>query len=310
MAWELEAGLVDLWRNPKPAYAALKRLNQPVCLVTSPRELALFSGSRILVDLTQINQHPLEGEEEIEILIQDSSGAVLNHLIMPPASSPGIHPHESIPITAGDHPDSYHIQCRLKRGQTTLAEAEETIYCLPKIDLEELKTEDRVTIVREPGKLSGEEWSEVIERASRGETVIIGAMRPEDQVAQEALKRFGITVELHTGYGSWLGCHHWLPKSGLTANLPNAGGLAGEAYSGILPRYILTEVGGTVLAGSIRCSQDPFSPKIISWRSDIEQVSFGKGKIIFCQYRIFEPGSLHPMAIHLARNLLRLASKL
>ena len=309
MAWELEAGIVDMWRNPKPAYAALKRLNQPFCLVTSPREFAVFAGSKTQVDLTQINQFPLQGDEQIEVVIQDSSGAVLNHLTMRPASSPGIHPHESISFTAGDHPDSYHIHCRLKRGLTTLAEAEETIYCLPKIDLEEFKTDDRVIIVKEPGKLSGAEWSAVIEGASRGQAVIIGAMRPEDKIAQEALKRSGIMIELHTGYGSWLGCHHWLPKSGLTANLPNAGGLAGEAYSGILPCYILTEVVGTVLAGSIRCSQDPFSPKIISWRSDIEQVSFGKGKIIFCQYRIFEPSSLHPVALHLVRNLIGLAAR-
>jgi hypothetical protein len=85
--------------------------------------------------------------------------------------------------------------------------------------------------------------------------------------------------------------------------------LAGEAYSGFLPRYILTELGGTVLAGSIRCSQDPFSPKIISWRSDIEQVSFGKGKLVFCQYRLFEQLNTHPVASHLAYNLLNLAAK-
>jgi hypothetical protein len=228
---------------------------------------------------------------------------------MRPASSPGVHPLESISFTAGDHPDSYHIQCRLKRGLATLTEAEETIYCLPKIDLEELNADNRVVIVREPAKLTGEEWSGVLERASRGQPVIIGALRPEDKVAQEALRRSGIAVEIHTGYGSWLGCHHWLPKSELTDNLPSAGGLAGEAYSGILPRYILTELGGTVLAGSIRCSQDPFSPKIISWRSDIEQVSFGKGKLIFCQYRLFEQANTHPVASGLAYTLLRLAAK-
>ncbi len=310
MAWELEAGIVDLWRNPKPAYAALKRLNQPVCLVTSPRELALFAGSKAQVDLTQINQYPLEGEEQIEVLIQDSAGGVISRFSMQPASSPGIHPLESISFTAGDHPNSYHIQCRLKRGLATLAETEETIHCLPKIDLEELNADNRVVIVREPAKLSGEEWSSVLKRASLGQPVIIGALRPEDKVAQEALRRSGITIEIHTGYGSWLGCHHWLPKSGLTDNLPFAGGLAGEAFSGILPRYILTELGGTVLAGSIRCSQDPFSPKIISWRSDIEQVSFGKGKLVFCQYLLFEQSNTHPVASHLAYNLLRLAAKL
>jgi beta-galactosidase len=308
MAWELEAGIVDMWRNPKPAYEALKRLNQPFCLLTSPKEFSLFSGSSSQVDLTQINQRPLEGVEQIEVVIQDSSGAITSHLTIQPASSPGIHPLESIPFSAGDHPDCYHIRCRLKRGLAVLAEAEETIHCLPQINLEELKAESRVSIIREPAKLTGEEWSKVFEKANQGQPVIIGALRPEDKAAQEALLGSGIKVELHTGYGSWLGCHHWLPRTGLTANLPSAGGLAGEAYSGILPRYVLSELGGTVLAGSIRCSQDPFSSKKISWRSDIELVPFGKGKIIFCQYRIFEPSFPHPVATHLERNLIKLAA--
>jgi hypothetical protein len=41
--------------------------------------------------------------------------------------------------------------------------------------------------------------------------------------------------------------------------------------------------------------------------SDIEQVSYGKGKIIFCQYRLFEQEYSHPVASRLAFNLFRLA---
>ena len=33
VAWEFHAGLLDIWRKPKPAYAASKRLNQPHVLI-------------------------------------------------------------------------------------------------------------------------------------------------------------------------------------------------------------------------------------------------------------------------------------
>jgi hypothetical protein len=68
---------------------------------------------------------------------------------------------------------------------------------------------------------------------------------------------------------------------------------------------VLAELGGSVLAGSIRCSQNRDFPKEILWQSDIEQIGFGKGKIVFCQYQVFEQATTHPVASKLAYNLFR-----
>jgi hypothetical protein len=41
------------------------------------------------------------------------------------------------------------------------------------------------------------------------------------------------------------------------------------------------------------------------WYSDIEAIRFGKGLILFCQYRIFECLDRDPLAARLAYNLLQ-----
>jgi len=46
--------------------------------------------------------------------------------------------------------------------------------------------------------------------------------------------------------------------------------------------------------------------KHVLWHSDIESIRAGKGKIIFCQYRLFNQKPGHPVAIQLASNLLQM----
>jgi hypothetical protein len=103
-----------------------------------------------------------------------------------------------------------------------------------------------------------------------------------------------------------MGCFHWIPDSDLFAGLP-AGGLGGEAYVDVLPWYVMSELGGDVLAGSIRNTQTRREPAAMLWYSDIEAVRLGKGVILFCQYRIFEKAGANPLAARLLHNLIQFA---
>lgn len=333
-AWELEAGVLDIWRNPKPAYYALKRLNQPFCLMTALQTHSLYPGCSTWMDISLLNQVPLEGSEQIEVTIQNQVGAVLSRQYLQPGYSSGLHRLDRFTFEAGEECGCFHIFTRLMHSQTVLAETAETIHCLSKVHWENLRTkiylwgplppllqgddfkefinssgqDGQVIIVGSPSGLSAEEWAEILKLASSGYSVVIGALSPENKIACLALSRVGTPIELHPGYGSWMGCHHWLPETELTEGLSTSGGLASELFADILPRYVLAELGGTVFAGSIRCSEKREFPKEILWRSDIEQVSFGKGKLVFCQYRLFEQAYAHPVASRLAYNLLRLAT--
>jgi len=336
VGWELEAGILDLWRNPKPAYHALKRLNQPHCLVTAPQALAICPGSSTWIDLSLLNQVSLEGNEQIVVSVQNQAGDEISAQSLLPVYSAGLHLLNRIEIEAGESSGCYHIAARLMRGKAMLAEATETIHCLPAFHWEVLQRKitlwgplaplfqnevfqgffipadpsdpiGQMMVVSLPSALSAEEWDKILRAVNRGGTVVLGSLSPDCTIAVKSLMQAGITIELHPGFGSWLGCHHWLPKGDLTEGFPSAGGLAGGLYADILPRYAMTELGGTVLAGCIRSTQKREKPKEIIWQSDIEQISYGKGKIFFCQYRLFEQEYSHPVASRLAFNLYRLA---
>jgi hypothetical protein len=115
-----------------------------------------------------------------------------------------------------------------------------------------------------------------------------------------------VNLQLHLGIGSWMGCFHWMPESDLFDGLPT-GGLAGEAYVDVLPWYAMSEMGGDVLAGSVRNTQTRREPPAMLWYSDVEAVRLGAGTLFFCQYRIFEQAETNPLAARLVYNLIRLA---
>ena len=46
------------------------------------------------------------------------------------------------------------------------------------------------------------------------------------------------------------------------------------------------------------------------WYSDVEVIPFGRGKLLFCQYRVFDWAGSNPLAGRLLCNLLRLAGTL
>jgi hypothetical protein len=337
LAWELEAGILDVWRNPKPAYYALKRLNQPFCLITSPQTHSLHPGGSAWMDISLLNRVPLEGSEQIEITIQNQTGELISRQCLQPRYSAGLHRLDRFSFEAGEECGGFNISTRLMHAQTVLAKTVETIHCLSRVHWENLrekitwwgsippllKGEDLKEFINHPishgqdsqgilvglpSELTVEEWAELTELASFGYTVVIGALSPENKVACEALSRVGIPIELQPGYGSWMGCHHWLPQTELSEGLPTSGGLVSELFADIMPRYVLPELGGTVLAGSVRCTQFREMPREIQWRSDIEKLPFGKGRLVFCQYRLFEQAYAHPVASRLAHNLIRLVT--
>jgi hypothetical protein len=103
-----------------------------------------------------------------------------------------------------------------------------------------------------------------------------------------------------------MGCYHWIPAGEVFEGLP-AGGLAGEAYADVLPHYVMTEMGGRVYAGSFRNTQTRREDPAMIWYSDIEAIPFGRGQLLFCQYRVFDRAGSNPLAGRLLANLLRLA---
>ena len=154
-----------------------------------------------------------------------------------------------------------------------------------------------------PGSLTRIDWEMVLAEVSGGRSAVIGPLRPSDGAALDLLASQGITMRLHFGIGNWLGCYHWIPDSPLFSGLPG-GGLAGEAYVNVRPRYVMSELGGEVLAGSFSNTQTRLEAPAILWYSDIERITLGKGCLVFCQYMIFDTPWADPLSGQLLANLI------
>ena len=192
----------------------------------------------------------------------------------------------------GRHPDPATIHCLTQDNQIGTTENISSVF-----------------LAGLPATLTAEDWEILCQAVETGSVAIVGALRPDYGAAISAFSRHGLNLKLHFGIGSWMGCYHWVPRSDLFAGLP-AGGLVKKPYTGFIPKYVFSEMGGEILAGSLRNTQSRQEAPSMLWYSDIEVVRLGKGAVLFCQYRVFEHMVDNPLAARMAYNLLAYAGRL
>jgi hypothetical protein len=332
VAWEFHAGLLDVWRRPKPAYQAAKRVNRKQVVILRAARPCAVAGASVAVGLTLVSHAPLASDTWIEWVVKD-----------PLSREVARGRHSALPIQAGIHAlepvcvemsavGSYEIQAKLIAVGVPLDETIETVEVVEPVDWAGLpckvKTLGRVPtswpaevkpenaedarsliLAADPAALSWQEWESICQAVETGSVAVVAALRPDNRPALDVLARHGLPLKLFFGIGSWMGCYHWVPRSDLFAGMP-AGGLAKQPYTGILPKYGFSELGGEVLAGSLRNTQSRLEPPAMVWYSDVEAVRLGQGTVIFCQYRIFNQMGEHPLADRMGYNLLAYAGSL
>lgn len=332
VAWEFHAGILDLWRNPKRAYHALKRLNRPDCLILKAGSPTVVCGEQLPVTVTLSRRAGCRPTGQVVVEAIDEQQHLVRSLQVAAPGSAGVHELGELVVATGSISGRYTVNARLECAGETLAESSETILALEHTSLDEALQEacwitppaglagdeakllsiypagfepGQVVIAPAPAELSYRQWGSLLDCARQGRTVVIGPLHHRDRRALEALHSHGLDIQLDLGIGSWVGCYHWIPASPLFAGLPNAG-FAGETYIDLLPHYVMRENGGEILAGSIRSKHTVEGATEILWFSDIEAIPFGQGKLFFCQYRCFDNLEKHPIARRLFANLVRL----
>lgn len=329
VAWEFHAGLLDLWRNPKKAYWAMQRPNRPQCIIMKAARPVVACGQSVPLSITMVNSAPLAGGSTLSIAACDGQGQTLQTWRLDAPAQTGVVELGTVMVTAGDAPGVCRIDARLLDSSgATVAETTESICVLAPFDATEACRAlawlgdapasaqaqpavapaggNSILGVARPGSLGEHDWHDLLRAVATGAVAIVGPLYPQDTTAIAALTAHGASVKLHMGIGNWMGCYHWAPASPLFAGLP-AGGLAGEPFVDVLPRYVLSEQGGDTLAGSLRNTQTRLEPPAILWYSDVEAVRMGKGTLVFCQYRVFDQDSCNPLAARLLGNLIDVA---
>jgi beta-galactosidase len=326
VAWEFHAGLLDIWRQPKLAYAAVKRLNQAHVLILNISKTVMLQDSAVTLSLTLINRTPLAGPDQISVQLFDPDGREVSSVKQDAPQGAGINTLGDIMLNPALHPGQYQLTARLLNYPQGCAETSRNFWVLPPVDSKGdyaeaqwigappawvstfggVPSEDdqkRLLVIAHPGSLTRTDWETVLAEVSGGRSAVIGPLRPSDEAALDLLASYGITIRLHFGIGNWMGCYHWIPACPLFSGLPQ-GGLAGEAYVNVRPRYVMSELGGEVLAGSFSNSQTRLEASAILWYSDIERITLGKGCLVFCQYLIFDTPLADPLADQLLANLI------
>jgi hypothetical protein len=333
VAWEFHAGILDQWRKPKQAYYALKRVNQPHCVILKAADAVVTCGDRIDVALTLVQRGPSQPGEQVAVTVTTLAGRELATESHPVPLGSGIKELGTVSFAASGESGEYRIEAQWLRDQSLLAEVIETVLALPSPDWSDIpagltlvsalgagegtasplvrtplgEDQKELIVAPRPGSLDRDDWETLLVAAKAGGVGVIGPLRPEDELARSILAERGVNVELHFGIGNWMGCYHWIPAEEMFEGLP-AGGLAGEPYADVLPHYVMSELGGRVFAGSFRNTQTRREDPAMLWYSDIEAVSFGSGKLLFCQYRLFDRAGSNPLAGRLLGNLLRVAA--
>jgi beta-galactosidase len=326
IGWEFHAGILDVWRRPKRVYEALKRVNRPHCVILKAASSVATCGQQIPVAVAVVDSVPLAaaGAGLVIVARQGDVAQAPIHIRVP--AGVGIKELGTVMIDVGDLPGPVGIEAHLYDGEKNLlAESRETIPALPAVDAgvacEQVRwvgappagvssataNSDRQLLgVARPSALADHDWDDFLSAVAAGAVAILGPIQPTDQTAIAACARHGVQVQVHMGIGSWMGCYHWIPESPLFSGLP-AGGLAGEVYTSVLARHVLSEQGGDILAGSLYNSNTRFESPAILWFSDVEAIAHGKGTLLFCQYRVFDQQGSNPLAARLLANLVQVA---
>jgi beta-galactosidase len=326
---EFHAGILDLWRRPKAAYHDLPRLNRDRVLVLYAERAVVACGDGADVRLTVIDHGPTPGSARILVSVCHHDGRTVAEEERTIPLGQGIKELKAIRVRTDSTAGEYRIEARVATDDEGLLTTTECILALPAVDWSvspggvawldgreapattssDATEKPRVIVAASPDSLSVAHWNILFTAVDEGATAVIGPVRPIDKDALRALTERGIPLKLHHGLGwGWLGCYHWQPESELFAGLP-AGGLGGEVYADVLPRYVLSELGGEVLAGSFKGTEPAAHDPQFHWFSDVEVLERGRGRLIFCQYRLFTEPGRDPLADRMRLNLLRLAAE-
>jgi hypothetical protein len=307
LSCEFHAGILDIWRKPKAVFHETKRLQQPRALILNLSRRAGSIGETVEIAALLVDDIHVGGEEQVEITIVDSSGAerLSRKLKVPPGH--GVKHLGRISFTTADPIGMWRIDAKLTDNPRV--SVEEAFLVLDAVEQIEAAHESEANIVTAlaPSNLTESQWRLFLEAVQYGKTGIVGDLSPGAHRATEAFASVGIDVQLQMGIGSWLGCYHWRVDSPLFEGLPSKG-LSGEEFAEILPHYVLSELGGEVLAGTLTNTQTRIESARMLWYSDIEVVPLGSGRLVFCQYRIFDDNLNDAVGRRLRRNLFRIAS--
>ncbi len=318
-------GLFDSIRRPKTAFLeAVKNVNRPIRVFAEAEERTPYSGSSASVKVHVFNEGGL-GDYAVQFRVKGPSGRTVHQESLTGKARTGLNTAGTFQFPVGFERGRFTFDLVLTRNGKEVSRTEERFFVPAEVKLDNVlkkvtllgnfpdtvswsSTEDAAVIVAtDLQDVSDTALKKALDRANQGATLILGALNEEDVKKVQNLKGFG-DISLIRSTGSPQGNYHYLLKSAAFKDLP-APGLMDETFAEVQPLWSVEHLSdkADIHAGSLNINPTPGAKVKIRWGADLAVVPHGKGKVIFCQFDIFERLGKNALADALFANLVTLA---
>jgi hypothetical protein len=319
-------GLNDWMRQPKAALReTLKTVNRPVHIFAEAEERTPYAGSSAAVKVHLFNEAHL-GDYAVQFKVKGANGRTLHQESLSGKARPGFNNVGRLKFPVGFERGRFTFELILTRNNKELARTEEVFFVPAEVKLDAIlkkvsllgtfpdavsystAEESPITFVTGLHEVAEATLKKAVERASQGATLVFGALTEEDVKKINSLKALGLDIGCIRSAGGPMGNYHYLKQSPLFKDMP-APGLLDSTFAEVQPLWSLDHLPekAEVLAGSLNFNTVPGAKTKIRWGADVAVMPFNKGKIIFCQFDIFERLGKNALADALFANLVKLA---
>jgi hypothetical protein len=336
---ELSFGLMDEWKQMKPAYAAAAEANKPLHLIVSPSHSDQYAEEDVEVELTVVNEAGKSGAGQINLQVNSADGKVLNSQKRQATLGARVQSLGSLRLPAPANEGTYRLVGSLILGGKILDRNEQTILVLkrpnrqagpvlpialfdpdehwaPRLSSFPLQVSaynpellpQKVYVV---GPLAASlsdyplaQLKGVMDLVRQGATLIIDELPGDTTAVAERFGVFPIPVSMAAMGEYMIMASHWIRDHELTSGLPS-NLVLDQRYAEVLPRFLLDKPDNEAIGGAVVIHY--FQPK---WFPSLVVAPVEKGHIIFCQFRLFENLGKDPVADRLFMNLVRYADSI
>jgi len=305
--WEQMAGLVGIWRHPRPALEAFGRALQPRLLHVEPDDPCGTHGLVVRIHLIEevALQRRTYQDARMLVTLEGPGDGTERRTVHDYAVAVGKQPGGetfTLSMFLPEEPGQYRLEARISAGEWT-ADGGCTIMRLP----------DRQTVTGAGLVLLGnglrrhlpnavaevpDDWAgpilaylpsrptvtalrQAVERARAGAHLCLVGL---DQASGKRVEPLiGLPLRLRSGRGNFMGMHHYVREHPMFAGL-GAPCLAGSTFAEVLPAWAAEELpGAEVVAG---CFTVPDNGRGFLWRASVQTMPFGRGRLTLCQFGI------------------------
>lgn len=334
--WVVGAGLLDLFRNPKPAlYEATKEANADRYLAVNVTPRNIYAEKGATLRLTGINDRAdVSGQLRIEIMASD--GQLVLEKEQSARLETGIGNLEKLKLDTSDWSGRYTVKVQLvDHGNQVVARNSVELDVFNQAQL----AAPVVTVaVIDPGQSlrsflegKGIRCTEFNNELSTSVPVLVAgsASAKKSGILKAFAEKGGTVIFLERGNhplpmrgskrgvkGLWVGVGHVVNEHSVFDGLPS-GGLMGQTYENVWAMKTLIGLNTQPIVGSVthdfypmkRNKPNYLGPESAWWGTDLGIVKQGEGRYILSALRIVENVGTDPVADKILLNLIAFANR-